>query len=73
MSSLGSDFDEILREADVVSEPLSTGRRSPSADEYVAAVSTRVSRSGSAMAVAVAYEYAKEMMAEVAEGAYERR
>jgi len=76
MSSLGYDFDEIRREADArrLGAALYPEAESisPEAVEYVAAVLTRVSRSSSPMAVAVADEYAKEMMAGAAEGAYER-
>ena len=46
---------------------------SSEAVEYVAATLTKLaSRSNSPTAVAVADEYAKEMMAGAAEGAYER-
>jgi hypothetical protein len=77
MSSLGSDFDEMRREADARRLGAAMYREadsiSPEAVEYVAATLTKLaSRSNSPMAVAVADEYAREMMAGAAEGAYER-
>ena len=77
MSTFGSDFDEIRREADARRLGASLYREaasiSPEAIEYVAATLTKLaSRSNSPMAVAVADEYAKEMMAGAAEAAYER-
>jgi len=76
MSSLGHDFDSIRREADArrlgAALYREAARLSSEAVEDVAAVLAAVAARSGDQAVAVADEYAKEMMAGAAEGAYER-